>query len=198
MNYMTLKQNKLFWDLDESMIHSFYADNEKHANQLLDTYSEYWVGIKYHVRNDGWYVSFLRNGILELLEFSRSLLGGEHVNMLSIGGKEYILWANIKMGLGFDPNFQIFGKEDLSTLKVHPKFKDTFNILIDDMSYSHHIKRAEGNNKIDFLSKIPKSNLIQIPKFTVWEGDIDKESIDEFVGETKDRIVRAFNHNNYE
>jgi hypothetical protein len=111
--------------------------------------------------------------------------------MLSIGGKEYILWANVKMGLGFDPNFQIFGKEDLAIIKVHPKFKDTNNILIDDMSFAHHLKRPEGNNKIDFLSGIPKENLTQIPKFTVWVGDINKESIEQFVDETKNKIVRA-------
>jgi hypothetical protein len=183
--------NKLFWDLDESLIHTFYADSEKHADQLMDLYSEYWKGVKYYIRHDGWYVSFLRNGALELLEFTRNLAGFDNVNMLSIGGKEYILWANVKMGLGFDPNFQIFGKEDIATLKVHPKFKDTHNILIDDMSFAHHIKRSEGNNKIDFLSGIPKNNLIQIPKFTVWVGDVDKNHIDQFIDETKNRITRA-------
>ena len=95
---------KVFLDFDEMLAHSFYADSEKHADQLLEDYSEHWYGVKYHIRNDGWYVTFKRSWADDLIKFLNELVDKDNVYILTTGTLDYIRWANIKINLGFDPN----------------------------------------------------------------------------------------------
>ena len=186
-----MNSNKLFWDLDETMVHSMYANNEAHADQLIELYGEHWKGVKFRLRNDGWYVSFLRNSTMRLLEFTRELLGKENVFILTAGTQDYVLWVNTHVGLGFDPNTNIFSREDVARQEVCPKFKDTFNVLIDNENYFYH---AMGDRcKVKFLGSYPADQHIHIEKFTVWEEKIDPEWDDKYIQDTKERIEKVFN-----
>ncbi len=187
---MSSKQNKLFWDLDETMVHTLVADNEDHADKLIDMYGEHWKGTKIKIRHDGWYVSFLRNSTQKLLEFSRELLGKDNVYMLSVGTLDYIAWANVLIGLGFDPNTNLFGREDIQRVETCPKFKDTFNVLIDNENYHYHSCGSRG--KVQFLGNIPEEQLIQVKEFTVWNEPITQQWTDKFVDGTQQRIIESF------
>lgn len=187
---MPLKQNKLFWDMDNTLLHSFVADSEAHADNIIDLYSQWWEGIKFNVRNDGWYVSFVRDGTMELLDFSRELLGFEHVNMLTIGMREYALWANMATGLGFDPNCQIFPREDVLNYRVSPKFLHTNNVLIDNENFEHHCEH--DHCKVAWLNNLPRENFLQIPGFAVWSEVLTPDWTANYVRETKERIIETF------
>jgi hypothetical protein len=191
---------KLFMDLDECMVHSLYADNEKHADQLIDMYGEYWRGEKYNVRvssgawdygqsspYDSWHVSFLRPLTKDLLIFARQVFGNDNVYMLSTGILDYIRTVNIILELGFDPNINIFGREDIKRHTTHPKFKDTFNVLVDNEDYEYHSLGV--NCKVNWLNVIPPEQLVQINEFTVWKPDDDEY----YLENVKDRILTAFN-----
>lgn len=186
-----MSSNKLFWDLDETLVHSMYANNEEHADQLIDMYGEHWKGVKFEIRHDGWFVSFLRNSTQRLLEFSRELLGKENVYILSAGSCDYVLWANTKIELGFDPNTNIFTREDFTYTETSPKFKDTFNVLIDNENYFYHALGERG--KVKFLNNYPIEQHINIEPFTVWSEKIDPDWVDNYVEDTKERIRKAFN-----
>jgi hypothetical protein len=187
------KSNYLFLDLDECMVHSNYANDEKHADQLIDMYGEHWAGVKFQIRNDGWYVSFIRSWTRELLTFSRQLLGNNNVHMLSTGTLNYIRWVNVHLKLGFDPNTNIFGREDLQCQwAAHPKFRDTFNVLVDNEDWYYH---STGQcSKVAFLTNLPMEQLIQVPKFEVYTETIDKQKQQEQFDDVKDRIMKVFKY----
>lgn len=189
---MNSKNNYLFLDLDECMVHSLYANNETHADQLIDTYGEHWVGKKFNIRHDGWYVTFRRSWTKDLLTFARQLLGNENVMMLSTGTLDYIRWVNVHAELGFDPNTNIFGREDLKRqFHCHPKFKDTFNVLVDNETYDYHNFGIGTISKVAFLNDIPESQFIHVKKFEVWIEPISDQT--EYLESVKDKIMTAFN-----
>lgn len=75
----------LFIDLDECLLSSLYANNEKHANDMLYTYGEYWPGVIYQLPGDGWYTSFIRSWSRKLIKHFQMTLGLDNVYILSWG-----------------------------------------------------------------------------------------------------------------
>tara|TARA_R110002167_G_scaffold98020_3_gene258293 strand:- start:24269 stop:24826 length:558 start_codon:yes stop_codon:yes gene_type:complete len=182
-------KNYLVMDLDECMVHTFYADHKKHADQLLDSYGEAWKGVKYHIRHDGWYVSFVRSWTYDLLEFGRDLLGEDNVFIMSQGMLEYVLWANVHLDLGFNPNTNIFGREDIGRYEKHPRFGQSFNVLVDNENYDYHCFPTD-RCKVKALHDIPREQLLQVKDFTVWSEPITDQT--DYLESIKDRIMKAF------
>lgn len=177
----------LFLDFDNTLAHTLCADNEKHADDLLYIYGEHWYGVKFKIRHDGWYVTFKRTLTNELLEFSRNLFGNENVFILTTGTLDYIRWCNVKLKLEFDPNTNIYGREDIEHYEVrNPRFLNSFNILVDNETYEYH---KEGTYcKVNFLNDLPRNQYIKVPGFTVWERDVN----DDYLDILKDQIVRVY------
>ncbi len=197
------KRKVIFFDLDNTIVHSMKADSESHADQLIYMYGEYWKSVKFCVRGDGWdagsewFVSFLRNGALELLDFSRELLGSDNVKILTLSPLNYAACVNTVMGLGFDANTDIFTHESLKKHRICPDFKDTFNVLIDNEDHTHHTQDDDGlkyeHCKVVWLNNLPPEQFIQIPEFTVWGEILAEEWTAEYVNGTKQQIRKAFN-----
>lgn len=185
-----MKLNRLFFDMDECLLQSFYADSEKHANQLLEQHGEYWKAVKYHIRHDGWYVSYLRNITNRLLKFSRELLGEDNVYLLSRGDVEYVRWANVMMGLGFDPNTNVFGHQDIEWVDTNIKFKDSFNVLIDNETYEYHLRGVR--NKVKYLNNLPREQYIQIDEFNIWKDRLNKDEDSTYVEYMQEKIKNIF------
>ncbi len=184
-------KKQLFLDYDECMAHSFYADSEGHADELLDMYSEHWRGEKFELRHDGWYVTFKRAWTNDLLTFSRQLLGDENVFILTSSIGDYVRWCNIKLELGFDPNTNIFSREDLfAHSRVHPRFSDTHNVLVDNLRYNENLNGIVS--KISFLNNIPETQYVKVKPFEVWteKTEYDKE----YFEDVKARIITALEH----
>lgn len=182
---------KIFLDFDNTLAHTFYADNEKHADELLYDYTEHFVGEKFQIRNDGWYVSFKRAWTDELLTFTRQLVGMGNVYILTTGTQDYIRWCNVHLKLGFDPNTNIFGREDIFEKETHPLFKESYNILVDDLSYNEHSRGYHKPNhcKVKFLNNIPRSQYVRVKEFTVWTEPLGKN--EEYFETVKSKILDA-------
>jgi hypothetical protein len=180
---------KLFLDYDECMAHSFYANNEAHANELIDTYGEHFRGEKFKIRHDGWYVTFKRNWTDKLLLFSRQLLGNDNVFILTTSTGDYIRNCNIVLELGFDPNTNIFSRDEMFIQNTHPKFKNTFNVLVDNMNYNDHLHGMVS--KIEFLNRLPEEQYIKVVPFEVWTAPISDDG--DYFNELTDRIITALN-----
>ena len=176
-------------DMDECMVHSMAAKNEKHADQLLYDYGEHWRGEKFHIRHDGWYVTFQRSWTKDLLKFGRDLLGEDNVFIMSQGMLDYVLWVNKYLELGFDPNTNIFGREDIGRYHNHPRFGDSFNVLVDNEDYDYHCFPWD-RCKVKALHDIPREQLIQVEHFSVYSEPITDQI--EYLESIKDRITKAF------
>lgn len=188
---------KLFLDYDETMAQSLYAKDEKHADQLIDMYGEHWVGEKFQLHcssgwgeSSSWYVTFKREWTNDLLTFSRQLFGNDNVYILSTGTRDYVSACNHHLKLGFDPNTNIYAREDIQKYgrDGHPLFKETFNVLVDNLSYWDH--SYGSSNKVRFLGKIPDTQFIHVLDFSIHTEPLDIADITENL---KDDILKAFN-----
>jgi hypothetical protein len=188
MNIMQINR-KIFLDFDNTLAHSLYASDEPHADSLLYDYSEHFVGEKFQIRHDGWYVSFKRSWCDDLITFSKQLIGPDNVYILTTGTQEYIRWCNVHLQLGFDPNTHIFGREDIRN-NIHPYklFTDTYNVLVDNMDYRDH---AMGVGKVTFLNKIPRTQYVKVSDFEVWSEPLGRN--EEYFEKVTSDIIEAFN-----
>jgi|TARA_R110002110_G_scaffold148108_1_gene339102 hypothetical protein len=181
-------ENYLIMDMDECMIHSMGADNEKHADKLIYDYGEHWRGEKFRIRHNGWYVSFKRSWTDELLTFARDLLGEDNVFIMSQGVLDYVLLVNKYLELGFNPNTNIFGRDDIARYENHPRFGNSFNVLVDNENYEYH--NTDYKCKVKALHNIPREQLLQVEHFSVWTEPIVDQT--EYLESIKARITKAF------
>ena len=194
-----MKRKVIMIDYDETLAHSLYADNEKHADQLIDMYGEHWRGEKFMIppsawdmtNNGGWYVTFKRSWTKDLLTFTRQLVGNNNVYILTSSTKDYILYCNNVLELGFDPNTHIFSREDMYAIDKYPDFLDTYNILVDNLTYKEHCSGIVS--KVAFLNGLPEKQYVQVLPFDVWNEKIGYQT--EYFEDLKDRILTALDIN---
>jgi len=158
-----MSERFLFLDLDETLISSLYANNEEHADQLLDIYTQYWEGWKYTL-SDGWYVSFLRSWSKDLIAYYQTVMGHKNVGILSWGTVEYITFVNQLLGLNV-VGYNIYGREDMGANV--PKLKGLNKVLVDNEDYEHHLKMGYPYTKINFLENLPRNKIVTVRGFDV-------------------------------
>jgi hypothetical protein len=152
----------LIIDFDECICSSLYATNEKHADELLERYGEYWQGVKFQLPNDGWYVSFIRSWSKELIKYFQMTLGLDNVCILSWGTCDYVLRSSNLIETGIPPN-NTFTREDMAY--TVPRFENKNCVLLDNESYSFH--RSGYENKVNFLYGLEPEKLVQVRNFDV-------------------------------
>jgi hypothetical protein len=165
-----MKTPYIVLDYDEMLAHSMCPSSEKHADELLYDFTEHWVGQKFEL-HDGWYVTFKRSWAQDLIEFANSLVGKNNVFILTTGRLDYIQTCNRVLKLGFDPNTNIFGREDILRVKTHPKFKESFNILVDNESYEFHT--LGENCKVNFLNRLPRTQYVKVKRFSLYTDPLE-------------------------
>ena len=179
--------NKIaIFDFDETLASSLYATNEKHADELIDRYGEYWHGVKFELPNDGWYVSFIRSWSKELIKYFQMTLGLDNVCILSWGSCDYVLRSSNLLETGIPPN-NTFTSEDMRY--TVPRFKDKNCVLVDNEYYSFH--SGIGVNKVNFLYGLEPEKYIEVPNFDV---RYFQEGIDITLEELIKKIEIAFEH----
>jgi hypothetical protein len=187
-------------DYDETLASSIYADHEKHADQLIDMYGEHWRGEKFYVNPSAWdmgnntiewYVTFKRSWTDDLIKFCRELAGHDNVYILTASVGDYIRWCNKKLELGFDPNSNIFSREDILAIKTNPKFVDTHNILVDNLPYCEHSR--EEYSKCAFLNNLPREQFVMVNGFEVWREKTGYQA--DYFEDLKTRILKALEIN---
>ena len=181
-----MNNKMLVLDFDETLASSMYASDEKHANQLLETYSQYWKGVKFKLPNDGWYVSFIRKWSRDLVNHFQLVLGMDNVCILSWGSCDYVLRASHLLETGIPP-LNTFTREDIGY--TVPRFKDKNIVLVDNENHSFHC--SENHNKVNFLYGLVPEKLVQVPNFDV---RYFQENLDLTLEELIKKIEIAFNH----
>ena len=132
----------IFWDLDECLIHTGFGDPEqKHINFTLE-------GSQIN------YYTILRPCALELIEFSRKLVGHENVYILTTAIEEYANKINELAGWGFEKD-HIFSREDMQRNWYSTAYgggatapcivAHVNNVLIDNLK-NNHASRERGEN----------------------------------------------------
>lgn len=155
--------NKIFWDIDETLIHTRYSPGKHGEFKEICVESE--DGSKEIL-----YTS-IRPCSLELIEFSRGLVGKENVHILTTATYDYALHISKLAGWGFGESdifsrgvieqFTIekpmmYGSESLTT--PHP-LSHPGNLLIDNLP-------AQLNMKKIFLMGIPlPDGYLEVPDY---------------------------------
>jgi len=92
--------NKIFWDIDETLIHTTIRNPEQDH-------------FKFTLEDDfATYHTILRPCSNRLIEFSRELVGADNVHILTTSTRDYAREVNRQAGWGFK-NEDIFSREDL-------------------------------------------------------------------------------------
>ena len=169
----------IYWDIDETLIHSSIKDpNQNHLEILL-------------ADNDRYY-TIVRPCAQRIIDFSRNLVGRENVFILTAATTDYVRAINEKAGWGF-PNEQIFAREDQEKYSYHGAYGGTQyvdssqahpdNVLIDNLPPRHN----EG--KIAFLGiwKTWRENYFQVRDY--YGVNFTEDSFEEDV---KEFLMRRF------
>lgn len=162
INNMIEKQRYLHLDFDECIISSQYATNEKHADEMLYIYGEYYEGIKYALDIDSWFVTFVRSWTRPLIKHYQEKLGIDNVGILTWGTQDYVECANRLLKLGI-PNDRIYSRDHL--YESVPFMKDFNMVLVDNEYYNTHVKGPI--NKVNFLGNPSMTKFIKVPRFDV-------------------------------
>lgn len=152
--------NKIFWDIDETLIHTLMSDPKQEHVQL--------------VFDDHTYYTIIRPVSHELIQFSRNLVGKENVHILTTATRDYAEQVNALAGWGFD-NADIFTREDQAAARVWVataygggygattphEYANPNNVLIDNLP------PRENQGKIQFIgiSDTYKTNYLKIDDY---------------------------------
>lgn len=160
----------IFFDIDETLIHSFY---EKPHENLGD-----YITLKFTEGSDLY--TIIRPCSKELVKFARDLVGSERVFILTTSIREYAEQVNAGAGWGFR-NDQIFTREDLreKNSTPHPVLADPNNVIIDNLPPRYN------DSKMTFIGIRP-SRYMQIQDYY---GVNHPEAEEDFVTEVKEFLT---------
>jgi hypothetical protein len=164
------KEKFLFLDFDETLVSTLCPSTEKHADELLDTYTKIAEGVKFELL-DGWYVSFLRPETKEFLTRCYLAYGMDNVGILSQGTCDYVSAAVRHLKLNMHPN-NVYGREDLQ--QYVPRFKKKNLVLVDNEDWYYHV----WSGKVKFMDTPAREKFIHVRPYDVRyseeELDLDK------------------------
>jgi hypothetical protein len=144
---------RFFFDIDENIAHSLYNDpNQDHIFFEIDG-SKFYTIIHPHA--------------LEVIEYTRNLLGKENVYILTAAIKEYAEKINELAGFGFDKD-HIFAREDMENNEVYMAYGARYvrphalagdsNMIVDNLPF--HFNK----DKTQFMG-ILKHNYLNVPDY---------------------------------
>jgi len=141
--------NKVYWDLDETLIHTHDEDYIKHDFGFdLDTGG--WGGSNY-------YKTKIRPGAQKVIDYSRSLVGSDNVWILTASIIDYATIINLMAGFGFRPD-QIIAREHHKPHLKSKKHQHPDNVLIDNL------QPFENTNKMALIG-INKDNYLRVKDY---------------------------------
>jgi hypothetical protein len=175
--------NKIYWDIDETLIHTMMRPPEqKHISFSLE---------------DGMYYTIIRPCSKELIEFSREMVGAENVHILTSATYDYAMEINRQADWGFKAE-DIFAREDMnkhtlsrptiyssSMYEVNPHiYAHKNNVLIDNLP------PRQNDIKTSFIGINPVTNYLKIHDYygvnNLGEDDFVKQ-VKEFLHEVQSR-----------
>lgn len=118
--------NKIFFDVDETLIHSCDTLHTQFSRPAENHYEDY--------------VTAVRKGTPEVLDLARELVGHENVYLLSVGTRPYIFALNEGFGWGFDQG-NIFARDYFNHGRLEG-LSDQNNVLIDNLPAIHNDRKV--------------------------------------------------------
>lgn len=168
--------NKIFFDIDETLIHSEYGSNDEANFNFVD-------GFGYT------YCTYVRPCSNELIEYARSLVGVENVHILTAATLDYASKINKNAGWGFSED-DIFAREIMKKYSIqipslygsstlvnpHP-YAHQLNVLIDNLPSKYN------NDKIDLMCIDPRTNYLHVRDYMGDNSDDEtfREQVKEFL-----------------
>ena len=178
--------NKIFWDIDETLIHTTIRDPEQDH-------------FKFTLEDDlTTYHTILRPCSNRLIEFSRNLVGVDNVHILTTATRDYAQEVNRKAGWGFK-NEDIFAREDLKyhTTKINGLYGA--HDSIDPHIYAHknnvlidNLPPRENWKKVCFIG-IPSTYHTNYLMIDDYYGVNCPD--DSFESDVKEFLTQRFNEN---
>lgn len=154
--------NKIFWDIDETLIHTHFNKSDYHTFSFTLKDSS------------GPYYTIVRPCARRLIEYSRSLVGKENVYILTTSTFEYASTVSEKANWQFEP-YQILGRE------VIKDFHKTFSYVT--RTFSEHPLRNSDNILIDNLPA--RENNVKVNLIGIQDDEVLKNKylkIDDYYG----------------
>lgn len=141
--------DKIFFDLDETLIHSSSYNNEGVSFEI-NLANEFWGDEHYYV--------FVNPCAHRLLEYARDLVGADNVFILTTSIEDYAKMINKKANFEFRDD-QILHRGLIShKLSVGEYLHDTKNVLIDNLPNWDNLNKCK-------LLGIDRDRYIQVPAF---------------------------------
>jgi len=119
--------NCVFWDLDETLIHSMTESNDGNYDFTIHLDNGAWSSV------DTYYVKVRRDS-KDVIDYSRELVGHKNVFILTAATYDYALSICNKADFGFKED-QIISREHIRQF-VKPqesKYRNKNNVLIDNL-----------------------------------------------------------------
>lgn len=124
--------NCVFWDLDETLIHSMEESNNGNYDFSIHLDSGSWSSTEtYYVK--------VRKDSKDVIDYSRKLVGHKNVFILTAATYDYALDICTKADFGFNIE-QIISREQIKFF-VRPqqsKYRNKNNVLIDNLPVYHN------------------------------------------------------------
>lgn len=166
---------KIFLDLDETLISSYFCGNNK--KEILGWENDYTKGEFY-----SGYITFVRPTAKRLVDFCRSVVGEENVYVLTASECFYALAISQISELNFRYD-KVFSREDIDHDYHFKRFKDKDgNILIDNLIPDYN------KSKIDFLNMKDLESYIIIQGFEA-QGYFDLETDEKHITNIENKIM---------
>lgn len=171
----------IFLDFDETLGHTFIESSMENARSRMniEQTDESVLVNCFEIEGDT-YLTFLRTGVMEFLEWCRKKIDG-NVYILTSATKDYITNINNLFSLGFT-NDQLISREDIyypdENLKFNKFPKEGEYILVDNMSYSDHRSVGGQGSKIDYLHNLSTTNYIQVLDYIPFCYDYQRDEFD--------------------
>lgn len=171
-----MKKKNIFLDLDETLISSVYCSSKKYMQDYIATYIDYESCSFILPESSGFYATFLRPIALDIIEYCKNLVGEENVYVLTASTDDYANALNKGIDLGFKPE-DIYHRELIYYARtsgdIVEKFKNSDNILIDNLRHRDHAAPTPYGSKGQFLGGLDRERYVQINPFdidNVWQG----------------------------
>lgn len=184
------KERFLFIDLDETMISTIYANSQKEAESIVYLDQSDMVEVVSFELEDGWYITYLRNGVKTFLRKCREIYGHDNVYILTAATKDYACKINELHELGFKKD-HIISREDI---KYKPPSDQGFKlpgqyVLVDNEEYWFHCYGRV--QKVSYLHNLPQSRYIKVEDFI--GRCVDENDRTQLWNDVLEDIEEAFN-----
>lgn len=178
---------KIFWDIDETLIHSrTYIHKKLQHDIVVDVYDEL-------------YYTCVRPCSKSVVEYSRELCGAENVYILTAAAELYAQRISKKAGWGFAED-HIIGRETMERYSIKIRSLYGSSTIVSEHPLAHpdnvlidNLLPAYNNEKTTLMRINPKTNYHKVDDYLGYnlEEDIFRDNIKHFLKTRYEKIKNS-------